>query len=170
VTPRSDFIAFYEGHRRAVLGALAFYLGNRATAEELTQEAFIRVATHWERVRALNQPEAWVHRVAFNLANSYVRRRLAERRAYQRLGEPGETTQHQIDNDAKLVVREALSRLSRRERQAIVLRYYADLSVYDAAEAMKCPEGTVKTLVRRGLEKLQRDLGSAMEEEKENVR
>jgi DNA-directed RNA polymerase specialized sigma24 family protein len=62
-------------------GVLSLYCRDRHVAEELAQDTLIRVINNWGRVRQLGSPSAWAHRVAINLANSHLRRVLAERRA-----------------------------------------------------------------------------------------
>lgn len=76
-----ELAAFCQAEHRRLVGALSLYCQDRQVAEELAQDALLRVVTHWHRVRRLDHPSAWVYRVAINLANSYLRRRLAERRA-----------------------------------------------------------------------------------------
>ncbi len=70
---------------RRLVGMLSLYCGDRHVAEELAQETLVRVVRDWAKVRRLHAPTAWAHRAAINLANSHLRRRLAERRASQRL-------------------------------------------------------------------------------------
>jgi RNA polymerase sigma-70 factor (ECF subfamily) len=134
-----------------VRGALTLYLGEPAVAEELTQEAFTRLCRDWERVQRLDRPGAWVHRVAMNLAMSELRRRRAERRALQRIDRAAPSMPDLADRRA---VRDALRDLPGDERAAIVLRYYADLSIVETAEVLGVPVGTVKTRTRRGIERL----------------
>lgn len=68
-----------------LVGLLALYVGNVQTAEDLAQEALIRLHQHWPRVRAMDSPRAWLTRVAMNLASSSLRRTYAERRARSRV-------------------------------------------------------------------------------------
>jgi DNA-directed RNA polymerase specialized sigma24 family protein len=56
-----------------LVGTLTLYCGSHAVAQELAQEALIRVCQHWNRVRRLQNPGAWANRVAMNLANSHIR-------------------------------------------------------------------------------------------------
>ena len=66
-----------------LLGTLTLYCNDRGVAEELAQEALARACVSWPKVRGMDAPGAWIHRVAMNLANSHFRRRGAERRAQQ---------------------------------------------------------------------------------------
>lgn len=129
-------------------------------AEELAQETLARVCRDWRKVRSLDSPEAWAQRVAINLANSFFRRRAAERRAKSRLASRAEidtgTTAEAAD---AIAVRQAVAALPRRQRTALVLRYFADLTFAEVAELMDCPEATAKSLARRSLQRLRTESG-----------
>ena len=133
--------AFCQRVRPRLVGALALYCGDVAVAEELAQEALARAWLNWRRVRRYQSPDGWVHHVAFNLARSHLRRRRLER---LHSGQPATPPPAVPDRDWAVDVRRAIRRLPVRQRQALVLRYYADLSVDDTAAAMSCSAGTVK--------------------------
>ncbi|CAN5590640.1 N/A [soil metagenome] len=122
-------------------------------AAELAQEALIRTIERWPQVSAMEAPEAWAYRVAFNLARSQLRRRLAERRAHARSGRPA-TTSWNVDVAGVLVVRAAVAALPPRQRQAVVLRYFGDLSTDQTAAATGCRPGTVKAHLHQALANL----------------
>ena len=145
--------AFCEAQIPRLVGALTLYCGDRALAEELAQEALARAVQHWSKIGSSDQRDGWVYRVAINLANSRFRRVLAERRANQKVSTRTRTAEG-VDPGTALAVRRAVSQLSRRQRAAVTLRYYLDLPVAEVARVMDCPESTVKTLTRRGLERL----------------
>lgn len=151
VTDTRDFAAFCERQYPRLVGALRLHVRDDGVAEELAQEAFARTCRDWTKVSTLMSPASWLFRVGFNLANSHHRRRAAERRARHRLhaGDAGAQRDHAPEDT--LMVRAALQRLRPRAREALILRYYVDLSVEDVARLMRCPESTVKTLTRRGL-------------------
>jgi RNA polymerase sigma-70 factor (sigma-E family) len=154
----SELSAFCEDEHPRLVGALSLYCGDRGVAEELAQDALARACRDWRRVRRLEAPGAWAHRVAINLANSYFRRRAAERRAKRRLGDRERTQAPELDPATAITIRTAVASLPRRQRTALVLRYYADLSVRDVAEALGCPEGTVKTLTSKAIASLREEL------------
>jgi RNA polymerase sigma-70 factor (sigma-E family) len=145
------FEEFCVGARPPLVGALALHCGDRGIAEELAQEAFVRTWQRWDEVELMRSPAAWTYRVAFNLSTSWYRKRLAERRARRRQDQA-----EGIDPDhaQALVVRAAVSSLPPRRRMALVLRYYLDLSVAEAAEVMGCREGTVKALCAQAVASL----------------
>jgi RNA polymerase sigma factor (sigma-70 family) len=133
---------------------LAVYCGDRDVAEETAQETLARVCRDWKKVRGLDAPEAWAHRVGINLTNSVYRRRAAARRAAARLesarrGSPGETWPAERSE-----LLDAIRRLPQRQRAALLLRYYGGLRVREVADVLGCPEGTAKSLIRRGLHAL----------------
>jgi RNA polymerase sigma-70 factor (ECF subfamily) len=138
-----------------LIGALTLYCGDRGVAEELAQETLVRLLDRWAQVRHLDSPAAWAHRVAINLANSRFRRLRAERRARQRLGAYA-AQEHGTDVATHVAVREAVARLPRRQRTALVLRYFADLPVADVATLMECSPGTVKSLTHHAIAALRR--------------
>lgn len=145
-----------EGPR--LVGTLALYVGDAGLAEELAQEALVRLCQHWPRVRMMERPGGWLTRVALNLARSSWRRRTAERRALARLGPPVEAA---VDPDVAttLAVRRAVAALPERQRRALVLRYYARHSVAEVAAEMSCAEGTVKSLTSKAIAALRRAPG-----------
>ena len=161
--PPDDLAAFYADQYGRVRGALALFTGDREVAEELAQEAFVKVCQHWDRVRGLEAPGAWVHRVAINLALSRGRRQTTERRIQERLRADA-TSVAGLDGtgpgsapaptDLADDVRAALLDLPAEDRAAVVLRFHADLSVAAVARILEVPEGTVKTRTRRALASL----------------
>ena len=145
-------------HPRLV-GALSLYCGDRGVAEEFAQDALSRACRDWRKVRHLGAPGAWTHRVAINLANSYFRRVAVEARAKRRLQDEQNTRKDSgQDPVVALDIRRAVASLPRRQRTALILRYYVDMSVREAAEVMNCPEGTVKTLTSKSIASLRQNL------------
>lgn len=133
-----------------LVGSLSLQTGDRAVAEELAQEALVRLWQQWPRVQALDSPEGWTYRVAMNLASSWWRRVQAERRAKRRLAREREPVAEPPPAAAAGWLRQALARLPPRQRQALVCRYYLDLSVGETAEVMGCAPGTVRALTAQG--------------------
>lgn len=131
-------------------------------AEDLAQEALIRTCRRWDEVRLLDSPGGWVHRVGINLALSALRSRRTRRRIDARIQAWPDRPVIDSSSDA-LAMRQAVAELPRREREVLVLRYLADYSVADVAATLGCPQGTVKTLARRALERL-RASGWAVED------
>ena len=134
---------------------LAFLLtGDGELARDLVQDAFVRVAARWPR---LNDPEkfrAYLRRTVSNLAKNHFRRRAVERRHLA--AEPvGEHVAEPADRDE---VFERLWTLPLRQRTAIVLRYYLDLSERETADTMGCSVAAVKSLSARAIQHLRREV------------
>lgn len=140
--------AFVAAEHPRVVGLLVLYTNDRGVAEELAQDAIVRLCQHWPRVSGMDNRRAWMSRVAINLANSWFRRRAVERRANRRHGLPV-TVADTEDVAATMAVREAVVALPPRQRMVVALRFYSGLSVAETAVAMRCAEGTVKSLTHK---------------------
>ena len=145
-----------ELYERYAPGAsrLAYLLtGDRRLAEDLMQEAFVRVFGRFRDVRDPNSFEAYLRRTVVNLANSHFRRARTEREwlAQQPTFERTHDDPDPTERDAMWNV---LQILPQQQRAAIVLRFYEDLSERQIADALRCPVGTVKSLLSRGLVRL----------------
>lgn len=135
-------------HARLV-GLLALYVGDRAIAEELAQETLARLHQHWPRVRSLDSPRAWLWTAGLNLAGSWWRRRHATQRAARRAG-----TAREPEPTDVLAVRAAVAALQPRQRSALILRYYAGLSIDETAAALGCAPVTVRSLIHSAINSL----------------
>lgn len=133
-----------------LVGLVALRVGDRGVAEELAQDALVRLCQKWPDV---DRHGPWLTRVALNLSNSWLRRRFAEHRAYRRRGLAAAVEQAP-DVAGRLALRQAVSQLPRRQQTALILRYYEQMSVTETADLMRCPEGTVKALTHRALKRL----------------
>lgn len=146
---------FARLHREAYQAAYRI-LGERTAAEDIAQEALARAYARWRRVAAHAVP--WVVRVASNLAIDVVRRRRRRESPFEE-ATPDPRTAERLD------LQSALLRLPRRQREVVLLRYGADLSVADVAEVLHCSPGTVKAHAHRGLTALRSILDSDEEGE-----
>ncbi|MGH9047873.1 MAG: sigma-70 family RNA polymerase sigma factor, partial [Acidimicrobiales bacterium] len=126
------------------------------------QEALARAHRHWSRLSG--QPEALVVRVATNLAIDRYRRR------GRRIGPTGALTLLDAHLAERMDLATAIRRLPRRQREVVVLRYLAEWSEADVAEALDCAPGTVKVHASRGLAALRRLLGETLGSEGDDVR
>jgi RNA polymerase sigma factor (sigma-70 family) len=147
----TDLVEFCEAEWPRLVGALSLYTGDRDLAQELAQEAVAQACRHWTRVREMDAPVAWLHRVARNLAHSHFRRARAQTRAMRKRG----VERARVDEeDDVIAIRAAVAALPTRERDVLVLRFYVDCSVRETARMLGCPEGTVKTLTHRAVGRL----------------
>ena len=157
---------FLGGPYPRLVTAIAVMCESRAAAEDAVEEALARA---WERSLQgyeIRELEAWVRTVAVNLSRSAMRRRVAERRAGERLRAAGRLGGLAPEPSAgQLDVLDALAHLPRRQREATVLRYYLDLDVAQIGEALGVHEGTVKTTLHRARRALAAVLGEAIPEE-----
>ena len=149
-----DFDEFYRTSRDRLAVQIAALTGDPVEAVDHVQEAFIRAWARWPRVSKLDQPEAWVRRVAYNLAVSRWRRA-------RRLVMSAAPVDGRVEfDDGQSAVVEALQRLDRREREAIVLHHVVGLSVEDIATELGAPAGTVKSWLSRGRAHLATELAA----------
>jgi RNA polymerase sigma-70 factor (sigma-E family) len=126
-------------------------LGDRGDAEDVAQEALARTHLRWARLS--DRPEGWVVTVATNLSIDRHRRRS---RATTSTDEPLALVDAHLAE--RLDLTKALRRLSRRQREVVVLRYLADWSELDVAETLGCSPGSVKSHAARGLTALRKHL------------
>jgi RNA polymerase sigma factor (sigma-70 family) len=149
-----DYDEFFRGViERAVRSAERVLLDHHA-AEDAAVEALARAHARWSRLRHDPHREAWVLRVAINVAIDAHRKRQRFHRTVA--ASPARAFEdHAVD---QLSLTRAIGRLPARQRDAISLRYLADLPEQDVATAMAVSVGTVKTHVHRGLRTLGTDL------------
>lgn len=140
-----------EGFRDAFPGLfIAAYrlalrlLGSPAEAEDVAAEAVARALVRWERIGDLPYREAWVARVATNLAIDQLRRRRAPQAAVEPGADPTDATA------LRLALGAALAALPRRQREVIALRYLVDLEEQDVARALGISINSVKKHASRG--------------------
>jgi RNA polymerase sigma-70 factor (ECF subfamily) len=156
-----DFEDFYQASYPRLVGQLTLVTGSLEDAEDAVQEAFARASTRWGRLRAYDAPEAWVRRVALNLATNGLRRARRHLAALARLrtvtAEPAPATD-------RLVIEAGLRRLPLRHRQVLVLHYGADLPIDEVARQLRVPSGTVKSRLARARAALGAYLEEAQEE------
>ena len=145
--PDNEFAAFYAGSYRRLLGQLFAVTGDLAEAENVLQEAYARAFVRWSRVRGYDRPEAWVRRVALNLAAMADRSLRRRARALLRLGPPPVVPELSPE---LLDLRDALAALPVGQRQVIVLHHLVGLPVEEVARELRLATGTVKSRLARG--------------------
>jgi RNA polymerase sigma-70 factor (sigma-E family) len=141
-------------------GRLAYLLtGDPHLAEDLAQEAFVRLIGRLGRIRDEAAIDAYLRRSVVNLARKQWRRR-ATQRAYLRRERPDSINEEASADDfaARDELWGALGKLPYRQRAAIVLRFYEDLTEQETARALGCAVGTVKSSVSRGLQRMREEL------------
>lgn len=146
------FAVLYTRHRDELVRLSAFLMADSSTAEDVVQEAYISCFRARHRLRDPDVALAYLRRAVVNTARSAVRRRLVAIRHAPRAmpdGDSAETAAYAIwERDA---VVKALKALAPRQREAVVLRYYGDLTEAETAQLMRCSVGSVKAYTSRGL-------------------
>ena len=149
---------FFMASLPGVLRLAQRLTGNRAAAEEIAAEAFARAFASWSKVGTLPHREAWVMRVAANVAIDSLRRRRPP------LVAPVPSVDPTDSIALRITLVHALRELPRHQREAVVLRYLADLSEADVAVALGVKPGTVKSHLHRAAASLRERLGEDIEE------
>ena len=149
--PRDEFTEWARARQPHLLRAAVLLTGDRGRAEDLVQEALTQVAVRWSRLRD-SSPDAYARKVIYHGNVSAWRRRrhevLSADPPLYAVGRPAEPVER------RLLVRQALAALTRRQRAVVVLRYFEDLSEREAARVMGVSVGTVKSQTHLALRRL----------------
>jgi RNA polymerase sigma-70 factor (ECF subfamily) len=148
------FEDLYRDEFPKVFRATYLLSGNRAVAEDATQEAFARALERWNRLREVPWVRGWITTTALNAARRSLRRRRDSATA----------PAGGVDLDEWIDLWEGVRGLPRRQQEAVLLHYAADLPLVEVAGAMKCEEGTVKAHLARAREALRRQREGAVDE------
>lgn len=147
-----EFSRFVRSHTGDLLRTAYLLTGDGVAAEELVQDTLVRLYPKWQLVQAADVPLAYVRR---SLANGFVNhtRRAASRRetAVEYLPELPDERDRARGVEDRDELWALLRALPERQRAALVLRYFHDLSDEDIGAALGCRIGTVRSLVSRGL-------------------
>lgn len=142
----------FRSHYTSVVASSWAICRNRESAEELAQEAFARAYRRWQKLDDGGYAVPWLHRVVMNLTLNHVKRR-NRGSVLERLHAPRPADPSAVHGSDDWLVT-TLRRLPKRQREAVFLRYVADLDVARVASVMGCSEGSVKTHSKRGLDRL----------------
>ena len=157
-----DFDRVYEEHAQPLLRFLVYRTGDRALAEDLVADTFERVLTTRSRFNRRKASErTWIYTIALNLLRDHQRRVVAGARAIKHSTVPAgsgpgpDSTEHVENLD---LIQRGLSQLAREEREAVALRYGADLTVPEIAKVTGQKLSTIEGRVYRALRKLRETL------------
>ncbi len=163
--PRRDtelFCEFVTSRSSALFRVAYLLLGDHHLAQDLLQESLAKTYVAWPKLRDVANAEAYTRRVLVTTTISWRRRRSFHERPLELLPEP-----IGVDPTSTLALHDALwgllMELPPRQRAAIVLRHYQDLSEAQTAEAMGCSVGAVKSSVSAGLKRLRQRVGPDLE-------
>jgi RNA polymerase sigma-70 factor (sigma-E family) len=160
-TSSDDDYTEYVTARLHTLHRLAFLLcGDSHRADDLVQQTITNLYVHWSRASAATNLDAYVRTM---LVRSFIDEK---RRGWSRVRLFAETPHRSADVaragpnvEDRQLLRDALSRLPRRQQAVLVLRFLCDMSVAETAEALKCSEGNIKSQTSHGLAAIRRVLG-----------
>ncbi|GAA2098616.1 SigE family RNA polymerase sigma factor [Actinomadura alba] len=144
--------ALYSANYRSLVRLAALLVRDVGTAEEVVQDAFIAMHGGWQRLRDPDKALAYLRQSVVNKSRSVLRHRaVVEKYAPKGLPDAPSAENGAIVEFERAAVVKALSALPRRQREALVLRYYADLSEAEIAHAMGISRGAVKSHTARGM-------------------
>ena len=150
MTRASSFVDLYRDRYDPMVRLAYLLVGDAAVAEELVQDAFVKVHRHWGSVE---HPNAYLRTAVVNTCRSWGRRRAREqdhqRRRLEAVPDPELVADEMWD---------VLATLPERQRSAIVMRFYEDMPEAEVAAVLRCRPNTVRTLVHRGLAALRREV------------
>jgi RNA polymerase sigma-70 factor (sigma-E family) len=153
--------ALYTAHYRKLVRIAALLLDDIGTSEEVVQDAYVKMHGAWSRIRDPQAAEAYLRTTVANLARSRMRRRqVAQKHAPKPMPDAPSAEHGAMEALERDRVIEALQSLPSRQRECLVLRYYADLSEAQIAETMGISPGAVKSHASRGMAALRIQLGA----------
>ncbi len=155
------FDEWYEQTRPGLVRSLLVVAsGDLSSASEAADEALVRALERWPRVRTMDSPAGWTHRVALNVLRRRHRRRATEDRAVERLRAGAAEHAAGADGEA-IALWDAVADLDRRSREVIALRYVAGMTEPEIADLFGTRPGTVSSILSRARARLRDELGEA---------
>ena len=159
-TVEGEIARLHRQHYRSLVRLAALLLDDVGSSEEVVQDAFVRMQLGWDRLADPERAPAYLRSVVLNGARSRMRRRQVRARHLQAVPPPAPSAEAgALAGEEHDRVMTAVRRLPVRQREAVVLRYYLDLSEAEMATAMGISSGSVKTHLHRGLAALHETLG-----------
>lgn len=157
-----DLIAgLHQAHYRDLVRLAGLLLHDRGASEEVVQDAFVALHLRWRRLRDTDKAAAWLRSAVLNGARSRLRHLgVVQRNQPAPRGSAASAEDSAMADDTRDALVTTLRTLPVRQREAVVLRYYLDLSEAQMAAAMGISAGSVKTHLHRGLAALHVQLGS----------
>lgn len=152
-------VKLFETEGARLVQLARWFVDDRTAAEDLVQEAFIRLARAAHRIQDADRAAAYLRSIVINLARDHNRRGLMSLRHRPAAEVDHRSAEdHVTDDESRRQVINALRALPRRQRDCIVLRYYAELPVADIADTLGLSPNSVKTHLQRGLRALSAQL------------
>ena len=157
----------FASEGRSLVRLASIFCDDTNAAEDLVQEAFIRLHRSAHRIRDPERAPAFLRSIVINLARDHNRRGLMSLRHRSSMVQPSSTehVEHDALDAADRQLLDALRQLPDRQRSCLVLRYYLELSESETADTLDISKNSVKTHCRRGLAALESMLPASMLEE-----
>ena len=154
-----EYAWFFRVEFPMVLRTVFLILGDRGKAEDVTQEAFIQLLSHWKKISRYERPDAWVRRVAIRLAVK------TQKRERMRAVLERDTTSGQLPTAPDVDLANALRQLPLKQRTCVLLFYYEDRPIAEIVDILGISEGAVKVHLHRARERLAALLGEEVDED-----
>ena len=150
----------FNAHARSLVRMVRLFVDDRNAAEDMVQEAFLRLLDALPKIRQPERAAAYLRSIVLNLARDHNRHGLVSLRHRLPADESPASIEDKIvlREDQKQVI-EALGNLPRRQRDCLVLKYYTELPIAEIAETLGLSVNTVKTHLSRGMSELEKRLG-----------
>jgi RNA polymerase sigma-70 factor (sigma-E family) len=154
-----EYAWFFRAEFPMVLRTVFLILGDKGKAEDVSQEAFIQLLSHWKKISRYERPDAWVRRVAIRLAVK-TQRRERLRAVLER-----DTSGAQVPRAPDMDLANALRQLPLKQRTCVLLFYYEDRPIAEIVDILGISEGAVKVHLHRARERLAALLGEEVDED-----
>lgn len=155
-----DFSAWVAGSRGRLRSTAYLLSADWHLADDLVQESLARVYSRWAKVSRAGDPGAYARRVLVNLYLDHLRRPSRRERTYEQVPEPRGLPDDATPSGDRELLLNALRRVPPGQRAVLVLRYWDDLSIEQAAEVLGRSTGHVKSQAHRGLATLRAEVAS----------
>lgn len=165
---KGDVAAFSElvtRHQKSLLRLAYRVLGDLEMAKDVVQEAFLKAYSKLESFEGRSAFKSWIFQITLNTAKNKLRGRKLETVDIEKtqIADESDIESDVANGDLKLIIQEEIDRLPQKQRLAISLRIFEDLSFAEIAEVMKCPYDTAKANYRHALIKLRHTLGDSLQ-------
>jgi RNA polymerase sigma-70 factor (ECF subfamily) len=158
VGDKETFRMLVEQYRNVLFGTAYLIMRDRGLAEDVAQEALVKIWKQLPSLRSPNSAKAWMVRIVVNEVKQQVRKKRVPIASLEQvseiMGKPNATEMALIRDEERKALKQALDKLPSEQREAIVLRYFSDLTVPEIAGVMNQGEGTIKSRLSRALDRL----------------
>lgn len=159
---RKNFSGIYDKYIEKIYRFIFFKVNSKETAEDLTSEVFTRAWQSIERGTKLENPGAFLYRIARNLVTDYYRQRPEPQISLadcKEVVDPNIDIKEAVSFKSDLEqIKASLVNINDDYREVVALRYIEDYSISEIAKILDRPEGTVRVMLHRGLEELRERL------------